>query len=89
MDFSYAGGLGPSGHSAYETLLLDCMLGDATLFTRSDAVEATWRLIDPITAAWEQSSSPGLPNYAAGEWGPVEADALIRNAGAEWRIPVR
>jgi glucose-6-phosphate 1-dehydrogenase len=87
MDFSYAGGIGPTGHSAYETLLLDCMLGDATLFTRSDAVEATWRLIDPITAAWEQSSSPSLPNYSAGDWGPVEADALIRHAGAEWRIP--
>ena len=87
MNFSYAGGLAPSGHSAYETLLLDCMLGDATLFTRSDAVEATWRLIDPITTAWEEASSPRLPNYSAGEWGPIEADALIRNAGAEWRIP--
>jgi glucose-6-phosphate 1-dehydrogenase len=87
MDFNYGGGIGPSGHSAYETLLLDCMLGDATLFTRSDAVEATWRLIDPITTAWEASSPPRLPNYAAGEWGPAEADGLIRHAGADWRTP--
>jgi glucose-6-phosphate 1-dehydrogenase len=87
MDFSYAGGFGPSNHSAYETLLVDCMLGDATLFTRSDGVEATWRVVDPITAAWEQSSGAGLRIYSAGKWGPAEADALIRGDGAEWRMP--
>lgn len=87
MDFSYAEGFGASGHSAYETLLVDCMLGDATLFTRSDGVEAAWRVIDPITAAWEQSPPAPLPNYAAGEWGPAEADALIAGDGAEWRTP--
>jgi glucose-6-phosphate 1-dehydrogenase len=87
MDFSYASGFGPSSHTAYETLLVDCMLGDATLFTRSDATEATWRLVDPITAAWEQAPSGPLPNYSAGEWGPPEADALIRRDGAEWRMP--
>ena len=87
MDFSYADGFGTSAHSAYETLLVDCMLGDATLFTRSDGVEATWRVVDPIAAAWEQSPPTRLPNYSAGEWGPAEADALIRDAGAEWRMP--
>jgi len=87
MDFSYARGFGPPRHSAYETLLMDCMLGDATLFTRSDGVEATWRVVDPITAGWDGASAMRLPDYAAGEWGPVEADALIREAGAEWRVP--
>ena len=87
MTFSYAGGFGPSDHSAYETLLVDCMLGDATLFTRSDAVEAAWRVVDPIIAAAEQSSPPRLPNYAAGEWGPAEADTLIARDGAVWRTP--
>jgi glucose-6-phosphate 1-dehydrogenase len=87
MDFSYARGFGPPSHSAYETLLVDCMLGDATLFTRNDGVEASWRVVDPITAAWEHSPAMRLPNYAAGEWGPIEADALIREAGVEWRVP--
>ena len=87
MDFSYASGFGPSSHTAYETLLVDCMLGDATLFTRSDATEATWRLVDPITAAWAQAPAGPLPNYSAGEWGPAEADALIRRGGGEWRMP--
>ena len=64
MDFSYAEGFGASGHSAYETLLVDCMLGDATLFTRTNGVEAAWRVVDPIIAAMGgQSSSARLPNY--------------------------
>ncbi|MGH7720726.1 MAG: glucose-6-phosphate dehydrogenase [Gemmatimonadaceae bacterium] len=87
MTFSYAEGFGPSGHSAYETLLVDCMLGDATLFTRSDAVEAAWRVVDPIVAAVEQSPAERFPNYAAGEWGPAEAEALIAGDGADWRTP--
>jgi glucose-6-phosphate 1-dehydrogenase len=87
MDFSYSAGFGRSSHSAYETLLVDCMLGDATLFTRSDAAEATWRLVDPIITAWEQAPGGRLPNYSAGEWGPPEADALIAGDGAEWRMP--
>lgn len=87
MTFSYAGGFGPSDHSAYETLLVDCMLGDATLFTRSDAVDAAWRVVDPIIAAGEHSPPSHLPNYAAGEWGPPEADTLIAADGAEWRTP--
>lgn len=85
MDFSYAEGFGVSTHSAYETLLVDCMLGDATLFTRSDAVEAAWRAVDPILEAWEQSPAPRFPNYAAGTAGPAEADDLIAREGAAWR----
>ena len=61
MDFSYAEGFGPSGHSAYETLLVDCMLGDATLFTRSDGVEAAWRVVDPLTAAMGGAVAAGAP----------------------------
>ena len=87
MDFSYAEGFGVSLHSAYETLLLDCMLGDATLFTRSDAVEAAWRVVDPILAAWENEPPPAFPNYAAGTRGPEEADDLIARDGALWRSP--
>ena len=88
MDFSYARAFGPSSHSAYETLLVDCMLGDATLFTRSDGVEAAWRVVDPIIAAASQLSTNQPTAYPAGEWGPPEADALIASAGAQWREPV-
>lgn len=85
MKFSYAGSFGPPEHSAYETLLVDCMLGDATLFTRSDAVEAAWRIIDPILNVWDDLPPERFPNYAAGEWGPAEAESLIAADGAAWR----
>lgn len=87
MEFSYAKGFGPSGHSAYETLLLDCMLGDTTLFARSDGVEAAWRVVDPLTEAWEPRGPEDLPFYPAGEWGPAKADELIARDGASWRTP--
>jgi glucose-6-phosphate 1-dehydrogenase len=87
MEFSYAKGFGPSQHSAYETLLLDCMLGDATLFARSDAVEAAWRVVDPFVEAWEQRGPEDLLSYLPGEWGPAEADQLIARDGASWRTP--
>jgi glucose-6-phosphate 1-dehydrogenase len=85
MTFSYAGGFGPSDHSAYETLLVDSMLGDATLFTRSDAVEAAWRVVDPIIRATEHASH--LATYPAASWGPAESDTLIAGDGAVWRTP--
>lgn len=87
MNFSYADAFGPDGHSAYETLLLDCMMGDATLFARGDQVEAAWRVIDPVIAAWEGAEPAELPNYRAGEWGPGVASALIARDGAAWRTP--
>ncbi len=87
MDFSYAETFGPAAHSAYETLLLDCMTGDATLFNRADAVEAAWEVVDPVIAAWEASKASGFPNYAAGSWGPAEGDKLIARDGARWREP--
>jgi glucose-6-phosphate 1-dehydrogenase len=86
MTFSYADAFGPATHSAYETLLLDAMLGDATLFARGDQVEAAWRIIDPVIAGWDRDAAE-LPTYSAGEWGPSAADALIAQDGAAWRTP--
>jgi glucose-6-phosphate 1-dehydrogenase len=87
MDFSYAEAFGPAAHSAYETLLLDCMLGDATLFTRADAVEAAWEVVDPVIEAWQEKDPEHFPNYAAGTWGPEIADEFIARDGARWRQP--
>ena len=71
---------------AYERLLLDCMNGDPTLFTRADEVEAAWAFIDPIEAAW-RDDRPALSMYAAGSWGPAAADRLIQADGREWHRP--
>ncbi len=71
--------------SAYATLLNDCMRGDATLFDRADGVEAAWALVDPILKAWQRVRSPSVPNYAAGSWGPREADELLERDGRHWR----
>ena len=87
MDFSYADAFGPAAHSAYETLLLDCMVGDATLFTRADSVEAAWEVVDPVIEAWEEKQPESFPNYAAGSWGPAAGDALIARDGGRWREP--
>jgi glucose-6-phosphate 1-dehydrogenase len=87
MDFSYAEAFGPAAHSAYETLLLDCMVGDATLFTRADAVEAAWEVVDPVVEAWQDKDPGHFPNYAAGTWGPEIADEFIARDGARWRQP--
>jgi len=86
MNFGYADAFGAETHPAYETLLLDCMIGDATLFTRSDEVEAGWRLTDPLLDHWEKRDRPPeLPTYAAGTAGPLEADALVARDGFRWR----
>jgi len=87
MDFSYADAFGSTDHSAYETLLLDCMVGDATLFARSDSVEASWAVVDPIIEAWEAKAPEHFPNYASGSWGPAVADEFIARDGARWRQP--
>lgn len=84
-NFSYEAAFGHKGPPAYETLLLDSMRGDATLFTRHDEVEAEWRIITPIEEAWAQLPAPKFPNYAAGSEGPVEADALIAGDHRAWR----
>jgi glucose-6-phosphate 1-dehydrogenase len=84
MDFHYGSTFGASSPEAYERLLLDVMVGDPTLFMRRDAVEAAWRWVMPIIEHWAASKVP-LPTYAAGEWGPPEADRLIESAGRRWR----
>jgi glucose-6-phosphate 1-dehydrogenase len=84
-NFSYEAVFGSKGPPAYETLLLDSMRGDPTLFTRRDEVEAEWRIITPIEEGWAQLPAPAFPNYAAGSEGPVEADALIAGDHRGWR----
>jgi len=87
MDFDYAEAFGEISAPAYETLLLDVMIGEATLFTRSDEVEAAWKVIDPLIKYWESHPPKRMPTYAAGSWGPREADELIEEDGVEWREP--
>jgi glucose-6-phosphate 1-dehydrogenase len=85
MDFSYRDAFGTATPVAYETLLLDAMRGDATLFTRRDEVEAEWRIITPIVEAWAQLPPPHFPNYAAGSEGPKDADSMIQYDRQRWR----
>jgi glucose-6-phosphate 1-dehydrogenase len=85
MDFCYAKGFGVAPPAAYETLLLDVMRGDATLFTRGDEVEAQWRLITPIEEAWSSQRVPELTEYAAGTDGPEAADRMLARNGHHWR----
>jgi glucose-6-phosphate 1-dehydrogenase len=91
MEFRYGASFGVEPPEAYERLILDCMLGDGTLFTRADEVEASWTWISKIHQFWaEQSARPGappLPSYAAGTWGPEAAEHLIDADGRHWRRP--
>jgi glucose-6-phosphate 1-dehydrogenase len=85
MEFDYARDFGRSHSTGYERLLYDCMIGDATLFQRADMVEAGWRVIQPILDVWSAVPAKQFPNYAAGTWGPSEADALLARDGRAWR----
>ncbi|MBF2098339.1 MAG: glucose-6-phosphate dehydrogenase [Gloeomargaritaceae cyanobacterium C42_A2020_066] len=88
MDFQYGSTFGTSTADAYERLLLDCMLGDQTLFTRGDEVEEAWRVVTPALAAWEgPAGRVTVPQYEAGTWGPLEAELLMHNSGHRWRRP--
>ena len=84
MDFHYGTSFGKATPEAYERLLLDAMCGDATLFARRDEVEEAWKFVDAIHAAWDKDGED-LAMYAAGTWGPTEADELIKSQGATWR----
>jgi len=85
MDFRYGSTFGEQSPEAYERLLLDVMAGDATLFMRRDAVEASWTWITNILEAWQQGGTRWLPEYPAGTWGPLEAEKLIQAENRKWR----
>ena len=85
MDFTYGAAFSADTPDAYETLILDSMLGDQSLFTRADEVEAAWSICTPIHNAWLDSPAPEFPNYASGSWGPEEAEQLVERDGRRWR----
>ncbi|MEJ7615900.1 MAG: hypothetical protein WKF30_02740 [Pyrinomonadaceae bacterium] len=86
LDFTYQTAFNMRSPAAYETLLLDAMRGDVTLFTRADESEAQWKLITPIEESWaHEDAQTFLPNYAAGSDGPVAADELLERTGHSWR----
>jgi glucose-6-phosphate 1-dehydrogenase len=84
MDFLYGSAFREGLPEAYERLILDAMLGDATLFTRADEIEEQWALVDAIVAPWARDR-PSFPNYPAGSWGPPSADELLHRDGRSWR----
>ncbi|HEX8505791.1 MAG TPA: glucose-6-phosphate dehydrogenase [Hymenobacter sp.] len=84
MVFDYKGTYTSEAPEAYETLLLDTMLGDQTLFMRGDQVEAAWDLVMPILHSWQGRTSQNFPNYSADSWGPEVAEALIARDGFHW-----
>ena len=88
MDFHYSELNDTYLPSAYERLLLDCMLGDATLYSRGDTVEAAWRFVDPILKAWKNKPCIKVHGYPAGTWGPEESDQLIEGPNT-WRYPCK
>ena len=85
MDFDYVDHFGQHISTGYERLLFDCMIGDATLFQRADMVEDSWRIVTPILDVWNAIPARNFPNYAAGTWGPPEADQLLENDGRRWK----
>jgi len=85
MNFEYADYFGVTSSTGYERLLHDCMIGDATLFQRADMVEAGWSVVNPLLDVWKALPPRNFPNYAAGTWGPKEADELLERDGRRWR----
>ena len=75
MDFKYGSSFGMRSPTAYETLLVDALTGDATLYSRADMVEASWQAVQPILEVW-QNTKFDFPNYAAGTWGPASSDEM-------------
>ena len=84
MSFNYKDYFKVAPQTGYERLLYDCMLGDATLFQRSDMVESAWQIVGPILDVWGALPARNFPNYPAGEWGPKEADDLLRRDNRSW-----
>jgi glucose-6-phosphate 1-dehydrogenase len=85
MSFEYTKYFKAEAYTGYEVLLYDCMIGDPTLFQRADMVEAGWRVVDPVLDVWKVLPPRKFPNYAAGTWGPKEADELLLRDEREWR----
>lgn len=85
MDFRYGSSFGKQSPEAYERLIWDCMLGDSTLFTRRDEVEASWEFVTRIITGWQQRGHEPLSSYQAGTWGPAQADEFIAPGGRRWR----
>ena len=86
MDFNYGSSFGERSPTAYETLLVDAMIGDATLYTRQDMVEASWQIVQPILDVWANTKFD-FPNYPAGSWGPKASDEMLARQGHVWRVP--
>ena len=84
MAFNYADHFRATPQTGYERLLYDCMLGDATLFQRTDMVEASWKIVAPIQNVWGALEPREFPNYAAGTWGPDAAAELLAKDGRHW-----
>jgi glucose-6-phosphate 1-dehydrogenase len=84
MSFSYRDTFQAPLHTPYERLLVDCLKGDLTLFMRQDQIEAMWEAVDPILKRWESLPPLDFPNYAAGSWGPLEANHLLEREGRRW-----
>ena len=82
FDYSQFGSVAPT--TGYEKLLYDCMVGDSTLFQRTDMVEAAWNIAEPILNVWENNPPQSFPNYVAGTWGPPEAGQLLQCDGYRW-----
>ena len=90
MVFDYKGAYTNQGPEAYETLLLDVMMGDQTLFMRGDQVEEAWQILMPVLKSWTNKISLNFPNYSADSWGPELAEALIARDGFHWfTLPVK
>jgi glucose-6-phosphate 1-dehydrogenase len=85
MKFNYADHFKAAPSTGYETLIYDCMIGDATLFERADNIEAGWRVVQPVLDAWAKDGAAELPIYPGGSSGPSEADALLARDGRRWR----
>jgi glucose-6-phosphate 1-dehydrogenase len=87
MDFHYQDAFGGRSPEAYETLILDCLLGDGTLFGDSGWIEKSWELLMPVLEAWNATSATRVPEYPAGTWGPTEADSLFDRDWRAWACP--
>jgi glucose-6-phosphate 1-dehydrogenase len=87
MDFRYGSSFGGQLADAYTRLLLDCMLGDATLYARGDSLDIAWQLISPIHEGWIFNNQSNVYEYPACTWGPREADTFMATEGRKWRVP--